>query len=204
MRAMTRRLSILAFVLLLLPAAAAGQQSTKQQKKQQEADMKAATDAQNAPPLITPPDDQAVDTAITEWLGAWQIGNVDMMKKYMADNILVVSGLWEPPLTGLDKYLAAYQRQRERVHGVQLNRSNTFIRVQGNVAWAIYQWTFTGEVDGRPTGYRGHTTLVFEKRNGTWQIITNHTSLADAPPEPVAPQANPQPQPQPQAPAKPQ
>ena len=192
-----RRLFIFAFLLLLLPCGpAAGQ--TKQQKKDQQAAQKEAQDAANAPPLIPQADDQAVDTVITEMLGAWQIGDVQMLRKYYADNVLIVSGVWEPPLMGLDKYVAAYQRQRERVHGVQLNRSNTFIRVQGTVAWAVYQWTFTGEVDGQPSGYRGHTTLVLEKINGRWQIMTNHTSIADTPPQPAA-----QPAPQPAAPAKP-
>ena len=192
-----RRLFILTLGQLLLGSLpAAGQTSSKQQKRDQQAAQKEAAEAANAPPLIPQADDQQVDTAITEMLGAWQIGDVEMLKKYFADNLLVVSGVWEPPLMGLDKYIAAYQRQRERVHGVQLNRSNTFIRVNGNVAWAVYQWVFTGEVDGRPTGYRGHTTLVFEKRNGKWLIITNHTSIADLP-QP-APAAAPQP-----APAKP-
>jgi ketosteroid isomerase-like protein len=189
-----RRLSMLALALLLVAIVpAAAQQSSKQQKQQQQAAQKEAQQAENAPPLIAQSDDQAVDTAITEMLGAWQIGNVDMLRKYYADNVLIVSGVWEPPLIGLDKYIAAYQRQRDRVHGPQLNRSNTFIKVDGNVAWAVYQWTFTGEVDGQPMGYRGHTTLVFEKKNGHWLIITNHTSIADAPqqqavqPAPAAP-----------------
>jgi len=60
------------------------------------------------------------------------------------------------------------------------------------VAWAVYQWVFTGEVDGQPTGYRGFTTLVFEKQGGAWLIMTNHTSIADLPqsappPQPIAP-----------------
>lgn len=192
-----RRVFILAFALLLLSVGPVGGQSSKQQKKQQQAAQKEAAEAASAPPLVPQADDQAVDTAITEMLGAWQIGDVEMLKKYLADNLLVVSGVWEPPLMGVDKYIAAYQRQRERVRGVQLNRMNTFVRVQGNVAWAVYQWTFTGEVDGQPSGYRGHTTLIFEKRNGRWLVITNHTSIATLAQE-QAPQQNPAP------PAKPQ
>jgi len=183
-----RRLFVLAVILAtLLGARAASAQ--KQSKQQKPAAQKDAAPADTTP-LIPPTDDQAVDMAITEMLGAWQIGNVEMLKKYLADNILVVSGVWEPPLIGADKYIAAYQRQRERVRGPQLNRMNTFLKVEGPVAWAVYQWTFTGEVDGQPTGYRGHTTLVFEKRNGRWLIITNHTSVAMTPQESI-PQANP-------------
>jgi ketosteroid isomerase-like protein len=180
---MIRRLFLVSLVFTLLAAwpAAAGQK----QKQQNQKDSAQKDDT----PLIPQTDEQAVDTDITEMLGAWQIGDVDMLRKYYADNVLVVSGLWEPPLIGLDKYIQAYQRQRARMQGPQLNRSNTFIRVEGTIAWAVYQWTFTGVVDGQPTGYRGHTTLVFEKRNGRWLIITNHTSLAipSPPPQPAQP-----------------
>lgn len=183
---MIRRLFLFTLALTFLAAwPAAGQ-------KQKQTTQKQAPPPKDDSPLVQPTDEQAVDTAITEMMGAWQIGDIELMRKYYADNVLVVSGLWEPPLIGLDKYLQAYQRQRERVHGAQLNRSNTFLRVQGTVAWAVYQWTFTGEVDGQATGYHGHTTLVFEKRNGHWLIITNHTSYADPPPPPTpAPAAQP-------------
>jgi ketosteroid isomerase-like protein len=191
---MTRRLFVLAMVLITLAGSPAAR--AQKQQKQKPAPQKDTAPADTTP-LIPQADDQAVDTAITEMLGAWQIGDVEMLKKYLADNLLVVSGYWEPPLMGMDKYIAAYQRQRERIRGPQLNRTNTFIRVQGNVAWAVYQWVFTGDVDGEPTGYRGHTTLVFEKRNGRWLIVTNHTSIANLPQEAV-------PQPSPPAPAKPQ
>lgn len=186
---MIRRLVLMTLALTLVAAWPAAGQKQKQSQQKQAAPPKDET------PLVPVADEQAVDTAITEMLGAWQIGDVEMMRKYYADNVIVVSGLWEPPLIGLDKYIQAYQRQRERVHGAQLNRSNSFMRVQGNEAWAVYQWVFTGEVDGQPTGYRGHTTLIFEKRNGHWLIIVNHTSLADAPPPP--------PQPTPPPPTKP-
>lgn len=188
---MIRRLFLVSLVLTLLSGwpAAAGQKQKPQSQK--EAAQKDET------PLVPQSDEQAVDTCITEMLGAWQIGDLEMLRKYYADNVLVVSGAWEPPLMGVDRYIQAYQRQRTRMQGAQLNRSNTFIRVEGTVAWAVYQWTFTGIVDGQSTGYRGHTTLVFEKRNGRWLIITNHTSLA------FSAQASETPQPSSPQPAKP-
>lgn len=183
---MIRRLFLvtLAFTLLAAWPAAAQKQKQAQQKQAEQKD---------DTPLVPQSDEQAVDTAITEMLGAWQIGDVQMLRKYFADNVLVVSGIWEPPIMGIDNFIQGYQRQRERMRGAQINRSNTFIRVNGNVAWAVYQWTFTGEVDGQPAGYRGHTTLIFEKRNGRWLIITNHTSYANPPPPPAASQPNTQP-----------
>ncbi|HKO03134.1 MAG TPA: nuclear transport factor 2 family protein [Candidatus Acidoferrales bacterium] len=187
---MIRRLLVFAMVLTIVPGGmAAGPQKQAAQKQ--------TPQQKDTSPLLQPEDDQAVDMAITDMLGAWQIGDVELLKKHYAENVLVVSGVWEPPLIGRENYIQAYQRQRERVRGVQLNRSNSFVRVQGNVAWAVYQWTFTGDVDGQPTGYRGHTTLVFEKQGGAWLIMTNHTSIV------AMPQAAPAPQPNPPAPAKP-
>jgi ketosteroid isomerase-like protein len=126
-----------------------------------------------------------------------------MLRKYYAEDVLVVSGLWEPPITKRDQYIQAYLLQRDRVKGVQLNRQNTFIRVVGNVAWAVYMWNFTAEVDGKAAGYRGHTTLVLEKRGGRWLIVTNHTSTAE-PPGPPQQAPSPQtPAPQQKPPAQP-
>lgn len=123
------------------------------------------------------PDEQVIDVQISEMLGAWQIGDFSLLKSYYADDVTVVSGAWEPALVGWSKYLQAYMRQRERVTNVRLDRSNTFIRVQGNFAWATYQWDFAAVADDNPSAARGQTTLVFEKREGRWMIVHNHTSL---------------------------
>src|SRR5437899_3977272 len=58
-------------------------------------------------------------------LGAWQIGDVEMLHKYYADDVTVVSGAWEPPLVGWANYLRAYQSQRERMTAGRLDRNNT-------------------------------------------------------------------------------
>jgi len=154
-------------------------------------------------PLVPLTDQQAVDYAITEMLGAWQIGDLNLMHKFYADDVLVVSGFWEPPVIGWDKYAQAYQRQRTRMQSVEMNRSNTYLKVVGNMAWAVYQWTFTGQVDGQLTGYRGHSTLVLEKRAGNWLIVVNHSSVAEKPPAPPTAPATPGAT-TPPAPAKPQ
>ena len=122
------------------------------------------------------PDAQRIDQELSEMLGAWQVGDVNMLHNYYAEDVTVVSGAYEPPLTGWPAYLDAYQRQRQRLSSVRLDRRNTFIFVRGGVAWADYQWEFQAQVDGAPTVGRGHTTLVFEKRGDRWLIVHNHTS----------------------------
>jgi len=127
--------------------------------------------------LLALPDDQAIDYAISEMLGAWQIGDVDRLHKAYADDVIFVSGTWGPPVIGWENYLRTYRQQQARMQTVRMERLNTYIKVDGNAAWANYQWDFTATVDGQPMNARGHTSLVLEKREGRWLIVHNHTSL---------------------------
>jgi ketosteroid isomerase-like protein len=134
------------------------------------------------PASAQPPDEQKIDVAISEMLGAWQLGDIEKLHARYADDVDAVNGMWAPPVVGWPNYLTSYQSQRARTQQVRLDRTNTLIRVtpDGNTAWACYQWEFTAVVDGMPTSAFGHTTLIFEKRNGTWLIVHNHTSLVQA------------------------
>jgi ketosteroid isomerase-like protein len=146
-------------------------------------------------------DEQQIDYNISEMLGAWQLGDTERMHKDYADDVAVVNGIWAPPVFTWASYLAAYQQQRARMQQVRMDRSNTYIKLEGNVAWACYQWDFSAVVDGQPSVARGQTTLIFEKRNNQWLIVHNHTSAV--PTNPPTPPANtPQiTQPQPHTPA---
>jgi ketosteroid isomerase-like protein len=182
----------MALVLLgatALPAAPGPQNQRNNNKNKKEAEMPPISS------LMPLPDPQAIDLLVSQMLGAWQIGDAEMMKQYYADDVLVVSGAWEPPIHGWKNYLLAYQAQRARTLGTRLDRRNTFIQVQGETGWCTYQWQFSGQVDGSPTSAAGHTTLVLQKRAGAWLIVLNHTSVAPTPPRPA---------PTPAAPAGPQ
>jgi ketosteroid isomerase-like protein len=179
---MNRRWLAAGLIALLLPCAAlAGQ------KKSKSKDQKKNQPAVNADALL--PDPQRIDHEISEMLGAWQVGDTNLMHSFYADDVTVVSGEYEPPLMGWAAYLAAYQRQRERLSSLRLDRHNSYIYTRGGVAWATYQWEFQAMVDGKPTTARGHTTLVLEKQGDRWLIVHNHTSavcdsITTAPPSP--------------------
>jgi len=159
---------MLAMALSLWAGGVAAQNNQKNNKKNK----------QDTPDVQAPlPDPQAIDLLISEMMGAWQIGDVDMMHKYYADDVAMVSGAFEQPLFGWDNYVKAYQAQRARVQGGRMDRINTFTKVMGDTAWSTYQWEFAGQVDGKPSDALGHTTLVLQKRNGAWIIIMNHTSV---------------------------
>jgi ketosteroid isomerase-like protein len=140
------------------------------------------------------PDAQAIDQAIGEALGYWQIGDVDSMRKYYADDVVLVSSAWEPPIIGWDNFLKAYQAQRAQVSGARMDRSNTLIKVNGNSAWATFQFIYAAQMEGKVVQFRGHTTLILAKQVDRWVITLNHSSVVDSTlPEPVTPAISVQP-----------
>ncbi len=137
------------------------------------------------------PVEQQVDLAISEMLAGWQIGDLQLLRKHYADDVIVVSGAYEPPLVGWENFLKAYQLQRQRMESVRLDRWNTVLRVKDNLAWAAYQWEFHAIVDQQPAFYRGHTTLILEKQKDAWRIVHNHTSVVPNPPAEAQPEQKP-------------
>ncbi len=178
------------FLATVLFLACASPAAAQKDKKKKTTDTSESSDTFSA---LT--NEQQIDYTISEMLGAWQLGDVEKMHKDYADDVSIVNGSWAPPIIGWTNYLAIYQLQRSRISQVRMDRSNTYIKVSGTVAWSCYQWDFGAIVDGQQTQSQGHTTLVLEKRNNHWVIVHNHTSLAPAAPQ-VAP-ANPPAQQQP-------
>jgi uncharacterized protein (TIGR02246 family) len=172
-------------VLFSLAAAAPGAAQNKKDKQKQTSKSGSSAEAK---PVTALPDSQAIDQAISEVLGYWQIGDADSMHKYYADDVVVVTGDWSAPVIGWDNYVKAYQAQRAQVTGGRMDRVNTFIKADGNSAWATYQFIYTATVGGKTTEFRGHTTLGLSKRADRWVIVLNHSSII-----PEATQTNPAP-----------
>ena len=169
-----------ALLLLALASPAAAQKEKKKKKG-------AATS--DTSPIIPMSDEQQIDYMISAMLGAWQIGDIDRLHQSYADDVMIVSGTWAPPVIGWNNYVVLYQQQHARTQRIRLDRSNTYIKLEGNVGWACFQWDFAAIVDGQPMNSQGQTTLVVEKRNNRWVIVHNHTSVSQTP-MPVTP-ANP-------------
>jgi uncharacterized protein (TIGR02246 family) len=145
----------------------------KEKKKKKNAP---ASEPSQAIPLE---DQQQIDYMISQMLAAWQLGDVEKLHSYYADDVSIVNGSWAPPVLGWSNYLALYQQARTRMQQVRLDRDNSYIKVSGNFAWTCYQWEFTAMSGDQPTASRGQTTLIFEKRNNRWVIVHNHTSLIE-------------------------
>jgi ketosteroid isomerase-like protein len=166
---------LFALALGILPAAA--------QKKQK--NPPPSTGDASSSPQMPVSDQQKIDENISEMLGYWQIGLVDQMQKYYSPDVIVISGAWEPPVSGWPAYATAYQGMRARIQGGQFDRTNTLIKVDGNTAWATYQWEYFATIDGNQDDIRGHTTLVFEKQGDDWLIALDHTSVVSTAPQKV-------------------
>jgi len=174
---------------LLAGAAAAGAQNDKKKKKKN--DTPAADTAGTIIPLS---DEQQIDYMISETLGAWQLGDTERMHKNYVDDVSVVNGGWAPPIIGWGNYEMLFKQQRSAMQQVRLDRSNTYIKVNGATAWACYQWEFSAVVNGTPSAARGQTTYVLVKKDARWLIAHDHTSVvqstqqpATAPPAAVTP-----------------
>lgn len=113
---------------------------------------------------------------IGEMLGAWQVGDVEAMHSYYADDATWVSGAFAPPIAGWQNYLPTYLQQRKGFTGIQLITRNVNVFHYQDAAWACYQWEFIGLYQGKTFNARGQTTLVFVKQGSRWLIVHNHTS----------------------------
>jgi ketosteroid isomerase-like protein len=171
-------------VLLGMPARGAAQQKDKKNKN---------PPAPNSAPVIPMTDEQQIDYLVSTMLGAWQLGDIEKLHQCYADDVTIISSTWDPPVIGWNNYLPLYQQQHARMQQVRMDRSNSFIKLNGTSAWATYQWDFSGNVDGQGSASQGHTTLVMEKRNAKWVIVLNHTSAAEARPAKMSAPGPPQP-----------
>lgn len=165
---MRLRVSVLALTILLALAAAADAQRR---------DRRPPAKQTESPVAAVLPDDQRIESSISQMLAAWQIGDAALLREHYAEDVVVVSGAYEPPIVGWAAFSQGYVRLMQRMQGVRVDRRNTLIRTQGGFAWATYQWEMQAMLDGAPSFTRGHTTLVLEKRGANWLIVHNHTSV---------------------------
>lgn len=174
-----RRGTLRIFALLLSVAmvyasatAANAQQKDKKNKKNPP-----VVDNSSSNPVIPLTDEQQIDYMISEVLGAWQIGDSERMHKNYSDEVSVVNGGWAPPIMGWANFEALYKQQRSQMKQVRMDRSNTYIKVVGNTAWACYQWEFAAVINDTPSAARGQTTYVMIKKENRWLIAHDHTSV---------------------------
>jgi uncharacterized protein (TIGR02246 family) len=164
---------LIAAALFTVAGPAAAQQKDKKNKNKKDTPVEITTRSMMS-------DEQQIDYQISTMLGAWQVNDLEKLHQTYAEDVVIVSGNWAPPIIGWSNFATMYQQQRAHLQQVRMDRSNTFIKVAGTFGWACYQWDFAASVDGQASAAQGQTTLVFEKQNGRWLIAHNHTSLVQA------------------------
>jgi ketosteroid isomerase-like protein len=66
-----------------------------------------------------------------------------------------------------------------------LQAENVAIRVMGNAAWLVYDWTYVGKLpNGQTLNSKGWETHVYEKVGRDWRISHLHYSSPLPPPQP--------------------
>jgi ketosteroid isomerase-like protein len=180
MAAKTARAERLIPAVLLCAALLLGWACPVRAQQKDKKNKKDAPASDTSPTTSLLPDQQQIDYQISTMLGAWQVGDVEKLHQTYADDAVIVSGSWGPPIIGWANYAPVYQQLRGRMSQVRMDRSNTYIKVDGNVAWACYQWDFSAAIDGQVSGSQGLATLIFEKRDGRWLIVHNHTAMLRA------------------------
>ena len=173
------RRAVVALGLCLLMLVAGATQADAQQKDKKNKNNSPIPTATTTGPTIPLSDEQQIDYLVSTNLGAWQVGDVDKLHGTYADDVTIVQGPYMPPVVGWNNYLPLYQQQHARMQQVRMDRSNTVVKLNGNCAWATFQWDFSAVIDGQASASQGHMTLVMDKRNGKWLITLNHTSVAE-------------------------
>lgn len=166
-------------LLMFIAGATAANAQQKDKKNKNNKNNSPLPTATTNGPTIPLSDEQQIDYLISTNLGAWQVGDVDKLHGTYADDVTIVQAPNLPPVVGWNNYLPLYQQQHARMQQVRMDRANTVVKVNGNCAWATFQWDFSATMDGVPAASQGHMTLVMEKRNGKWLITLNHTSVAE-------------------------
>ncbi len=174
---MMRALAAMAAALVILLALMAMPGSSAQNDKKKKKNEPPKVNNDNANPVVPLSDEQQIDYMLSEYLGAWQLGDTERMHKFYSEDVSVVNGGWAAPVIGWTNFLALYQQQKSHMQRVRLDRMGTYIKVNGTTAWTCYQWEFDALVDDTPTSARGQTTLVLVKRDTRWLIVHDHTSV---------------------------
>ncbi len=128
-------------------------------------------------------EEEKIEEVVAAVLDAYRTANYQVMARYYAPEVTMVSGLHQPLITGWENVRQAYLAQEARLKHVEFVRHDTLIRYKEKFAWVYYRWTFVGQVGQENVTTLGHTTLVLEKHGRHWLIVHNHTS-AVAPPAP--------------------
>ena len=131
---------------------------------------------------------EAILARIKHWETAWNVGSHQFSMArfddlYVKDKSLLAYDLTSPQtpsiLRGYEQYAQVWQpfMQTYSPWNIKIN-DDLIIRADDKIAVATFTWKAWGTVkaDGQKISTELHATLVFENRNGIWQIVHEHIS----------------------------
>jgi ketosteroid isomerase-like protein len=94
---------------------------------------------------------------------------------YAGDSLTVIEG------AGLDRTWKDYRDHHlvpelKEFENFRYQPSEIEAHVAGDVAWAIFRYTLTADVEGRPVDVVGRGTAILERRGSRWVVRHTHTS----------------------------
>lgn len=122
-------------------------------------------------------DAEDVRQVVVGVIDALKAGDFEKMGQHYAPEATQVAANYSPPVEG---WAAIEERHLEAHAGltsIAIEPENIRVIVRKDLAWAMYQWRFAGELNKQILTSRGHTTLILEKRKGKWLVVHNHSSL---------------------------
>ena len=135
----------------------------RQQKDKKNKNKKDAPAADNTSPSSMMSDEQQIDYQISTMLGAWQVNDLEKLHQTYAEDVVIVSGNWAPPIVGWANFSAMYQQQRAQMQQVRMDRSNTAIKVFGNLRLGLLSVGFFGGDQRTAVGGAGTNHASFRE-----------------------------------------
>ena len=127
-----------------------------------------------------------IEKVVDILVNAFRTGDYTLLEPYLDEGVVVTAATFIEPTVGRDTVLRSYNKQQQAFRSTEMVLEGTRIRRAGKVAWVSYRWEYAANYEGKVYSFRGHTTLVLQKKRKRWVIVHNHTSalLSDeAPPE---------------------
>jgi len=75
---------------------------------------------------------------------------------------------------GKESEVGSIRRYVGRATNVHTEMHQPQVTIRGDVAWIVYYWTDSGEVEGERFTSRGKSTRIFVREDGKWLCIHGH------------------------------
>jgi ketosteroid isomerase-like protein len=72
----------------------------------------------------------------------------------------------------------------ERTGAVHMTVDHVEVRLDGELAWATYDWAMTGKMGEAPLDDSGQATAVYRREKDGWRLVHAHYSATLLPPQP--------------------